>query len=250
MRKLFFLFLLSAVLSCKKEPETQEPAPAPQADVELSFLTEVDGIPATLGGATFYTNADGNQYALDMLKYYVSHVTLVSGDGKADYKLENHDLVDLATPGSEIVPLDSVLNGRFDSLRFYLGIDVDHNHKGDQRGDLDPIHGMIWTWNTGYIFFKQEGPIKKADGSPGYLVYHYGSDPALITVTLPLKQMEIRGVNRKISVKLNLNSLYGSPNKIDFDVDYYRQSSLVSDLHWLNQIRDNFQGAFSIGKIE
>jgi hypothetical protein len=250
MRKLLILFILLSVISCKKDPEVIAPPVAPRANLTVIFQTEVDGKAVELGGNTFYTNADGNQYALEMLKYYISHLSLISSDGKNDYLLENHDLVDPATPGSEIMPIDTVLNGQFDSLRFYLGVDYEHNHKGDQRGDLDPINGMIWTWNTGYIFFKQEGPIKKGDGSPGYLVYHYGSDPALIQVSIPLNKMEVKGVDRKIYIKFNLNDLYGNPNKVDFDVDYFRQSSLVSDLHWLSQLEGNFPGAFSLGKIE
>ena len=41
------------------------------------------------------------------------------------------------------------------SLMF--GVDSALNFQGVHGGDLDPIHGMYWTWQTGYIHCKIEG---------------------------------------------------------------------------------------------
>jgi hypothetical protein len=47
-----------------------------------------------------------------------------------------------------------------DTLKFGIGIDSTLHVKGIQSGVLDPIHGMYWTWQSGYINFKLEGQIK------------------------------------------------------------------------------------------
>lgn len=39
----------------------------------------------------------------------------------------------------------------------FLGTDSLTNVSGILEGDLDPIHGMYWSWNSGYINFKLEG---------------------------------------------------------------------------------------------
>lgn len=44
-----------------------------------------------------------------------------------------------------------------DSVSFLLGVDSLTNVSGVFGGDLDPIKGMYWTWNSGYINMKLEG---------------------------------------------------------------------------------------------
>jgi hypothetical protein len=43
------------------------------------------------------------------------------------------------------------------SSRLFLGTDSLTNVSGNLESDLDPIHGMYWSWNSGYINFKLEG---------------------------------------------------------------------------------------------
>jgi hypothetical protein len=49
--------------SCKKDD-----SPAPYGKISLSFANEVSGQPLVLGPIS-YTNAAGNKYSVDMLKY-------------------------------------------------------------------------------------------------------------------------------------------------------------------------------------
>ena len=46
---------------------------------------------------------------------------------------------------------------------FLLGVDSLTNVSGAFGGDLDPIKGMYWAWNSGYINLKLEGT---SPGSP------------------------------------------------------------------------------------
>ena len=41
--------------------------------------------------------------------------------------------------------------------QLHLGTDSSTNVSGNLDGDLDPINGMYWAWNSGYINFKLEG---------------------------------------------------------------------------------------------
>jgi hypothetical protein len=48
------------------------------------------------------------------------------------------------------------------SISFVIGVDSILNVSGVQTGALDPLNGMFWTWNSGYIVAKLEG---KSDSS-------------------------------------------------------------------------------------
>ena len=63
-----------------------------------------------------------------------------------------------------------IANAPFD---LYLGVDSVLNYNGVHEGALDPINGMYWTWQTGYINCKLEGNII-CDSSRKSFEYHIG----------------------------------------------------------------------------
>lgn len=250
------LSLSSATLSsCKKDDETTPITTTPQTNnvdpygkIAVTFTNEVDGQTLNTDG-TWYTNPNGNPYNISLLKYYVTNFTLVKDDG-SERNFKTYKLVDGADPASGKFTLDSVVNGNYTAVKFYLGVDPDRNHSGDQDGDLDPIHGMIWTWNTGYIFFKHEGQYKDGSGATKNLLLHLGTDVALASITVPVTKLEVKGNTRNLFLKLNLNSLYSSPNNIDFNTDNNRMSTSAADRSWISDMRTNAGDAFTLSKVE
>lgn len=237
--------------SCKKkkDPEPEGPKPDPKsATVTIKFTNEVDGQRLELGKMK-YTNANGNQYQVDMMKYYVSDMTLIGDSG--DVKVNVSDLIDQNdTPNCKVDAL-KVPNGRYTHIKFGIGVPQSRNHSGAQEGDLDPMYGMIWDWNTGYIFFKHEGRYMMTSTTSDILIYHYATDRAYLTIGMPLSSpLVVEGKDKKIFIKFNLNSLYSSPNKIDFAVDYIRQSSSSADYTWMDNIKGNLADAFTVSKVE
>lgn len=248
MKQFFFLAALTslffAVASCSKDDQPVDP----YGKVEVSF-TNMVGSEALTMGPIRYVNANGDQYSVDLLKYYVSHFTLVRDDS-TEVESKGHELIDNAEPASMRFTLDSIPNGRYIAMRFYIGVDYDHNHSGDQSGDLDPIHGMIWTWNTGYIFFKHEGSYKDAAQATQPLFFHLGTDRGLSTVRQPIPSFEVAGNDRKLKVRLDLNKVYGGPNVINFQTDNNRMSTGADDGFWISAMQSNLSGAFSYGSAE
>jgi hypothetical protein len=238
------LLCLAGFTSCKKN----DPAVAPYGQVTVSFVNEVDGQALELGPMK-YTNAAGDKYGVDLLKYYISNFTLVKADG-TKRNFGTHELIDASKPESLSFILDSVANGDYTSVEFLLGVDYEHNYTGDQEGDLDPSLGMFWTWSTGYTFFKHEGFFKDSTGAAQPLVFHLATDRALVEVSLPIASLPVAGNNRKLFLTFNLASAYTSPNDIDFDVDNNRMSTRAEDGTWLNQMQINLTNAFSYNKAE
>lgn len=87
------------------------------------------------------------------LRFYISDLSVYS-KGKRWIDPNKHHLMDLEDSASffiKNVPIE------IDSIEFNLGIDSVTNVAGILEGDLDPIKGMYWAWNSGYINFKLEG---------------------------------------------------------------------------------------------
>lgn len=55
-----------------------------------------------------------------------------------------------------------------------FGIDSMHTVNTDFTGALDPIHGMFWTWNSGYINVKIEGISRKSIQNGNIFQIHLG----------------------------------------------------------------------------
>ena len=237
------IFCMIAFTACKKEDSG-----LPYGKMQVTFSNEASGQPIVLGPLN-YTNASGNQYSVDLLKYYVTNFTLVKADG-TERNFKNYQLVDADNPASLSFTLDSVANAEYTTLKFYLGVDSSRNHTGVQDGALDPVNGMIWIWNTGYIFFKHEGNFKTDTGTTKALVFHYGADFALVPVSIPLSKMKVAGDTKKVTVAFDLNKAYAAPNPINFNYDNNRMSTSRDDVFWLSAMSGNFSGAFSLKQVQ
>ena len=195
-----------------------------------------------------YTNGAGEAYNAYMLKYYISHMKLVNENGER-VELYEHELIDHSVPTSLQLDQVEIPDGHYTSLEFNLGVDSLHNHSGDQAGDLDPMYGMIWTWNTGYIFFKHEGYFTSStSGTQQPLIYHYGTDRALAPISLPI-ELHVEGNKSIIQLQFDLNKLYSNPNTIAFTGNNNHQSLSAGDIPWINELRANFPNAFSVNSF-
>lgn len=247
MRQTFVLTALAfltvaGISSCKKDPT------APSGNLEVSFANVAGGQPVSLGPIA-YTNAAGNRYSVDMLKYYITNFTLVKADG-TEKNFRNYELIDADVPASQSFTLKDVPNGEYTAVKFYVGVDSTRNRDATQEGDLDPAGSMVWTWNTGYIFFKHEGSYVDTAGQTKTLFFHFGTDVALAQVTVPLTKLNISGNNRKLYLKFDLNRLYSNPEMIDFNYDNNRMSTSRDDIFWINAMKRNFAQAFYYDKAE
>jgi hypothetical protein len=119
---------------------------------------------------TIYSLTDSSKIEITTCRFYVSNFSFFS-KGKLLTQNKEAFLIDLENP--ESLSIDN-LDGDFDQLIFNLGIDSSTNVAGILDGDLDPIKGMYWTWNSGYINFKLEGSITNNTGKKIPFEYHLG----------------------------------------------------------------------------
>ncbi len=210
--------------------------------VRFEFENYVDAAPLQLGPLA-YTNQAGNVFSVDLLKYYISNIRFFNL-GTEVFAASNYELLDASDPTSLKFDMPVPI-GSFDEVRFLLGVDSARNYSGAQNGELDPIYGMFWDWNTGYIYFKHEGQFIDNTGGVQPIVYHFGALPALREHPFSAVFSLSAGQTRIIKIRFNLNKLYRSPNVVDFNGNNIHSGGS----QWVSIIRNNFENAFEIISI-
>ncbi len=103
---------------------------------------------------TFYVK-EKESIVLETLRFYISGIQLLQNDSLVWQEKESYHLYDLEDAKDISLHVPSFL--AYNRIRFYTGIDSLTNVSGAMGGELDPIRGMYWTWQSGYINFKAEG---------------------------------------------------------------------------------------------
>lgn len=118
------------------------------------------------------SRALGEKYEITTLRFYLSNIQFHISDGTWHAEEKGVHLVDIENEDSWKIALPKeLIKSQIDSVSFLLGIDSLTNVSGILEGDLDPIKGMYWAWNSGYINFKVEGKIHE---SKSHFEYHLG----------------------------------------------------------------------------
>lgn len=103
-----------------------------------------------------YSNPFGEPITITRFKYYISHISINEKELSP-----NTFLINEADSASKIIVFTTGITSP-QTLSFVMGVDSLLNICGVQTGALDPLNGLFWTWNSGYIFAKMEG---KSDSS-------------------------------------------------------------------------------------
>jgi hypothetical protein len=112
-----------------------------------------------------YSRPDGDSIRIDQFKWYMSTV------------LGEVYLVDASDPTTYALP--------FLSKEIQLGLDSTANTAGRFDGAYDPLLGMYWAWNTGYIHLKLVGGlVQKGRQLP--FEYHIGGYKAPFETFVPI----------------------------------------------------------------
>jgi hypothetical protein len=176
---------------CKKDPDDPKTNPAAEkGKLRIEFESRAGNAPLVLNDQSYVTAA-GDTVKIATFNYYVSNVTLIKKGGDEAILPKTYHLIKTHVSSSRIVTLNDVPVGEYEGIKFVVGVDARRNtcsasdewagDCGAQDGALDPVHGMYWSWNSGYIFFKLEGFYAK----DSVMQYHIGGsrDPHSAVVT-------------------------------------------------------------------
>jgi hypothetical protein len=195
-----------------------------------------------------YTNSAGESFQPTRLKYYISNLQLLSNTTKPR-RITSVQLIDAADPQNiYLVPYTVEYN----RVSFTIGVDSALNCSGAQSGALDPVNGMFWTWNTGYIYFKLEGYSAASTNDLQKIEYHIGGYTGAfkanrkVTLTLPEPLMIEAGKSPQIMIHVDLDKFWNSKNNISIATN----SLIMSPGALASAAADNLPAMFSIGNIK
>jgi hypothetical protein len=248
----FFLILVS-FLSCKKD-EFAKPEPLPPLNItdtsgylEIHVANTVNNAPLSLS-TTSYVSSNNDTFTVDMLKYYISNIQLVTATGYTYTEAESYYLVNQSDPNSLHLMVKNVPSGSFTSINFTIGVDSLRNVTGSQTGALDPINDMFWTWNTGYIMAKMEGYSPQSNQATKKISFHIGGFKGIYNavrkVSLPFPNSANVTTNHTpiLSLNADLYKWFLNPNFSNFNT-----SSNISTTNLISKgIADNYASMFSV----
>jgi hypothetical protein len=168
---LYWILSLSAFLilsGCTKETSVENDARL----LRVKFQMMANGDPLRIGEE--YINPLGEDFRVSAFKIYLGNFRLENENNGVVASLKDaYFLLDLSKEKAMVT--DLLLNEKpFSRLVFQVGIDSILNVSGAQTGALDPMNGMFWTWNTGYINAKLEGSSSFSRNDDKAFTYHIG----------------------------------------------------------------------------
>jgi hypothetical protein len=114
--------------------------------------------------------------SLTKFKFYISQIKLIGNKKQAFRPEQEHFLIDFDRDAttSRLIRFDSISHENIQKIEFTLGVDTKTSAGGIGEGVLDPINGMYWTWQSGYINFKMEGVSDKSPARKNRFQLHLG----------------------------------------------------------------------------
>ncbi len=256
--KLTAIAVLAITLSnCKKdtitppEPPPEAPAPATEGSVKILFEAMVGDSDLVLGTANTYTNQAGNTFNVTMYRYYISNIKITKMDNSVWTESNSYHLIDHSDAASTLVTIPGVPFGNYKAIEFMIGVDSASNITAG-TGALDPINGMVWVWNQGYIMAKMEGNSPQSTANGNKLTFHTGGfsgvNKVMRTVSPTFNNDTAKVTSTiipNIHISSNLLEWFQTPTPIDFS-SFHTVHSAGSAA---KIIADNYADMFTIEHI-
>lgn len=229
---------------CKKDASSESGT----SELRVSFRLLHQGEPLTTG--TDYINSSGESYQVDVCKFYVSNIRVIGTGGQSASEKESYHLVDHANPESRELKL-MLARGTYTQLEFMIGVDSLRNVSGAQTNALDPMLGMFWTWNSGYIFAKLEGRSPVSTAPRQAFTYHIGGfrtgENALrrILLTMPAAKPIQVGKTSLVVIDVDLSKWFDATHTISIA----REASVMTPGVAAMKIADNYATMFSLTNV-
>ena len=169
----------------------------------LTFHPYYGKAPLQLSDSAFQSN-DKDSITISLFRFYISGIELWN-DGKRVWEEKNYHLINTADTSTLQISLSNSYTINCNKIKLNLGIDSTTNVSGAMGGDLDPMKGMYWAWQSGYINVKLEGASPLCRTRNNGFEFHLGGYHvpfnALQTIELPIKSSD------KIEVFIDLKQL-------------------------------------------
>ena len=163
-----------------------------------------------------FTSSKGDTLSIEKFRCYISNVKLVYEDKTISEDKDTFHLLDLDSLQSLSFLLPKKQNKTISKITFNVGIDSLTNASGIQTGVLDPMNGMYWAWQSGYINMKIEGKSPSCITRNNKFQFHIGGylfpNYALREIEIPINKSQNPN---EITIQIDLAKFFSEINLKD-----------------------------------
>lgn len=138
----------------------------------VNFRLEFDKLPLQLNKK--YVSAGHDTLSVETFRCYISNIEIQYEDQSTFIQKNSYHLLDAEKPNSFLIPITKKSDKQIAKITFNIGIDSITNTSGAMAGDLDPVKGMYWAWQSGYINMKIEGKSSSCKTHKNEFQFHIG----------------------------------------------------------------------------
>ena len=238
------LVVTSLFNSCKKDDDGNEN----HVHLTFNFAHKVTGQNVEFDSIQF-TNAAGNPFSIEVLKYFVSDVMLHKTAGSAVMIDEEH-YVDARDQSTTSWTLDEDIEaGDYDHIMFTFGFDSAKNKIG--LFNNPPEITMEWPvpLGPGYHYMKMEGKYDSSGVIKNYNTHtgQSNGNPYFVTVTLPASDFVVSDKDLEVNIVMNIENWYQNPNLYDFNTF---GSAMMANETAQQLLMENGADVFTLTSIE
>jgi cytochrome c peroxidase len=198
-----------------------------------------------------YRNQAGEDWSVSRLSYLISGLSLQREDGTWFSPADSVAWMN-ATTHRQTLNQGNLPPGKYQALRFYIGIEAQDNARDPSTRAADhPLNpnlcGLHWSWQGGYIFMALEGLHRMGDAQPEGYSFHLARDPFRTEITLNL-ELDLQD-ERVIPVVFDVSALLDAAKHISFHKDGTTTHSKDGDPLAI-ALKANLKKAFSIVEIQ
>ena len=158
----------------------------------------------------YHQSSINDSIQIETLKFYISGIELLDSNNVIWKEKNSYHLIDFENENSQSIQLNIPKKSRIFKLKFNIGIDSITSNSGALGGDLDPVNGMYWAWQSGYINFKMVGTSPNCETRKHQFQFHLGGykQPfyAMQQIFLPISEMQ----NNTIQINFNLAPIFNN----------------------------------------
>ncbi len=241
--------LVISVSSCRKKNDTVISDSPPQ--VTLKFQNTFNGQALKLK-SVYYKTANNDSLVINAYLYYISNIKLYTASGDVFAETESYHLINQEFDSTKEFTITNIPAGSYTKISFLIGVDSIRNISGAQTGQLDPMNGMFWDWNQGYVMARLEGFSPQISPYPNNLGYHIAGFKSIYnavkSVTLQLPKTIQVGTNNKpvLTLQSDISEWFKTPNLIDIT----QLSTVTSISSGSATLAENYADMFSVYDVQ
>ncbi len=219
--------------------------------VKLTFKLAFQGQALILNKQSYITQNNDTVF-IDECKFYLSNFSFTGVDGKVvQYKLVH--LIDAEDSSTCTIEFNELKNKDYQSISFFIGTDSITNVLGALDGDLDPVKGMYWAWNTGYVAARLVGHSPACHTLHHAFDFHIGgylspyNSIRKVTLAIPgIDSHKETGDIRSLAIIADIGEWFKHPVKIDLS----KTNSIVIPGNAAMMMADNYADMFYLDQTE